>query len=133
MEKDIIFQVPATITKLETKSHGSWRLQIDTQENIVAEDIAKLSALKSNAGESRVGWFTFVMRENNEKIKPDDLLDLPELTEYEDSKVTSSERLRNILWVRFTKSGGKKENFETWRLKYMDRLCESEKEKIPQD
>jgi hypothetical protein len=127
--KNIIFQVPATITKLTSMSHGSWRLQIDTQENITPDDISKLSELKD-----KLGWFTFVKRKDNAMIKPDDLIDLPPLIEETlDIKKSLSERLRNVLFVRYTKSGGKKEDFEVWRIRYMERLIQSEKDKIPQD
>ncbi|KKL12197.1 hypothetical protein LCGC14_2538150, partial [marine sediment metagenome] len=122
------FQVPGTITKLETKAHGSWRIQIDTQENMDSMSIEKLARLKD-----QLGWFTIVKREEDGEIKPDDLLDLPELSEYEDTKKTSSERLRNVLYVFYTKKGGKKENFEQWRLKWMEKKIDEVKADIPQD
>lgn len=133
MEKNIIFQVPATITKLETKSHGSWRLQVDTQENIKPDDIAKLSELKSDTGTTKVGWFTFVRRENDGKIKPEDIIDLPILEEIDVKQKTSSQRLHDVLFVLFTKTGGDKKDFETWRLRKMDQIIEHYRSKIPQD
>ena len=108
-KKNILFQVPATITKLTSMAHGSVRVQVDTQENLNHEEISKLWLLKDN-----LGWFNMVCREKDTKIKPDDLIDLPEIKEVEtDIKKSTSERLRNVLYVYFTKSGNKPEDFET--------------------
>ena len=125
--ENTIFQIPGTITKLSTMAHGSWRIQIDTQENIVAVDIEKLARLKD-----LLGWFTMVRRQKDEKIKPTDLLDLPELSEHEFSKKTSSQRLHDVLFVFYTKRGGKKEDFEQWRLKWMEKKIQEIKNSIPE-
>ena len=48
-----IFQVPATIEKIETMGHGL-RLMIDTQETVTADDAHRLFAMLN-----KFGWFTF--------------------------------------------------------------------------
>jgi hypothetical protein len=127
-KKNILFQIPATITKLSSMAHKSWRIQIDTQENMKSNEIEKLAELQE-----RLGWMTFVCREKNSQIKPEDLVDLPELSEFEDAKKSPSKRLRGALWVYYKKSGGKPEDFEVWYLRRMEKYIQEVKDKIPQD
>ncbi len=128
MDKDIIFQVPGTISGVKSMAHKSWRFSVDTQEDFSSGDIKKLSDLRD-----KLGWFTMVCRKKNEKIKPDDLLDLSELVEVDVKQKSTSQRLYNVLFVLHSKTGGKKEDFEVWRLRKMEQIIGHYKEKIPQD
>jgi hypothetical protein len=128
MDKDIIFQVPATVKKVETMSHKSLKVILHTQENITAEETKRLMDLHEV-----LGWFTIVHRKNDGKIKPEDIVDLPILHETDVKKKTPSQRLHDVLFVLFTKTGGKKEDFDIWRLRKMDQIIEHYRSKIPQD
>lgn len=83
-----IFQVPATISKIETMMHGL-KLRIDTQENISPEAMKRLFELRD-----KLGWFTF----NVHQIDPEDIIDLPPLKKIEKNEKTPSERLRAVIY-----------------------------------
>ncbi len=128
MDKNIIFQVPGTITGIKSMANNAWRFSVDTQENVSADDLTKMAKLKD-----KLGWFTLVRKQDDKKIEADELLDLPELVETDVNQKSLSQRLYNVLLVRYTKSGGKKEDFPIWRIRYMERLIQSEKDKIPEE
>ena len=115
-----IFQIPATISGVKTMCHKSLRLTVDSQENLSPESISRLFNLVD-----KLGYFTFSVQE----IKPEDLLNLPEITEFKGEK-SLSERLRNVLYVWHEQRGGKKEDFEDFRRKQMERIIEQIKSKL---
>lgn len=74
--------------------------------------------------ERKAGWFLF---SPTGEIKAEDIPLEP--IEFENQK-SLSERLRNALWVLHEKRGGKPEDFELFRHKYMEHVIGKIKEKI---
>ena len=123
-----VFQVPGSITGMKMMAHKVMRIQLDTQEDVEPEVIEKFSNVYE-----KLGWFTFVIRQEGDgKIMASDIMDLPTLDiDKFDIKESPSKRMRNVMFVYFTKSGGKAEDFNIWYIKEMDRLIEKYKSKIP--
>lgn len=108
-----LFQTQSTITKISTFADHSLRLQVDTDRELSAEENALVFSLYNKSG-----FFMFKEAE----IVPEDIIDVPdEVKEFKDEKSTS-EILRNRLYVYYTKAFGKKEGFEAWRRNEMDRI-----------
>ena len=122
MSNEEILQIPCYITGDKSLMNGSRKLTIQTQENINPEILHKIISM-----ENKLGWFTFAMRQ----IKPEDLLDLPpmDITKL-DIKKSPSVRLRNVLYVTFEKQGGKKENFDLWYCREMEKIIQHFKSKL---
>lgn len=117
MEK--IFQVPATITKIETMNE--WiRIAFDTQEIPDTDEIAKLLSM----GKGKVGWLLFKESEI-EKV------DIPEYNpNVNDEEKSPSERLRAVMYVYFIQKGGKQENFTEYYRKAMEKRIQEFKDKL---
>jgi len=116
-----MFQVPSTITKVSTMGDRSLRLQIDVERELSPEENALVFSLYN-----RMGFFIFKEAE----IKEEDLLALPDETlEFKDQK-TSSEKLRNRLFVYYKETFGKTDGFDEWRKKEMDRIGQHYLDKI---
>jgi len=79
-------QLQAYITGIKSMTN-SWRIQIDTMENINPEHIAYI-AHKQN----KPGWFTF----NVSQIENEDIIDLPPVKSKE--KKSKSQRLRETMF-----------------------------------
>ena len=100
--------------------HGrSLRLQIDTQEALSDEVVAKIT---SNF--EKLGWFTFSVSQ----IKPEDILNLPEI-KHEESDKSPGQRLRNTLYVLWEHEG-KPGTFESFYLSRMEKIIDWVKEKL---
>ena len=126
--KTEILQVPGTITGMKMMAHKTMRLQVDTQEDVTADIIEQFGNMYE-----KLGWFTFVRREEGQgKIIAGDILNLPSLDiDKFDIKESPSKRLRNVMFVYYTKSGGKSMDFNMWYIKEIERLIERYKAKIP--
>ena len=96
---------------------GSIRLFVDTQE-LEAKDKAELMGLHNS-----IGWFLFSTSKIKESDIPTDSIEFP-------NQRSLSERLRNALWVLHEKKGGKSEDFETFRNRWMESVITKIKEKI---
>ena len=108
-----LFQIQSTITKISTFADHSLRFQIDTDRELSAEENALAFSVYNKSG-----FFLFKEAE----ITQEDLIDIPEeIKEFKDEK-SSSEILRNRLFVYYTKTFEKKEGFEMWRKNEMDRI-----------
>jgi len=112
-----LLTTPAQISKIETTSDGGLKLTIHTQE-LLPTHKAEVMELHN-----KIGWFLF----SETNIEASDIPDEP--IEFEGQK-TLSERLRNALYVLHEKQGGKSEDYEAFRNKYMERLLTSIKNKI---
>lgn len=118
-----MFQVPATITKVTTMGDRSLRLQVDVDRELSPEENAKVFGLYNKSG-----FFIF----KDGEIQQEELIDLPEeKLEFKNQK-SSSERLRNRLYVFFKEKHGTDEGFEDWRKKEMDRIGNQYLQKINQ-
>ena len=108
-----MFQVPSTVTKIMTMGDRSLRLQVDVDRELSPEENAKVFSLYNHAG-----YFIF----KDAEIQQEDLIDLPEeKLEFKNQK-SSSEILRNRLYVYYKEKNGTDEGFEDWRKKEMSKI-----------
>jgi hypothetical protein len=112
-----IFQVPATIEKIETMTHGL-RLRIDTQENLNPES---MSVLLSNY--NKLGWFTF----NVHQIEADDIVNLPPLKKSEGK--SKAQIMRGVLYRVWERDNEGMEDFELYYDVKMDKFINHLKDK----
>jgi hypothetical protein len=116
-----IFQVPASISKVTTMGDRSLRLQVDVERELSPEENGKVFSLYNT-----LGYFVF----KNADIAEEDLIDLPEeKVEFKDQK-SSSQILRNRLFVYYKDKFGKTDGFEDWRKKEMERIGKHYLDKI---
>lgn len=116
-----IFKAPAIVTKVTTMADGGLRVQADTNE-LTPETAAAIMSLHKKFG-------TFAFAPEGQRVEEKDLELPPEQKEFPNQK-SLSERLRNVLWVLHEKRGGKKEDFEAFRTKQMERFIDTVKMKI---
>lgn len=107
-EKTIQFS--AQIVKASANQDRTIQIKLDTQE-LPAEEVAQILSLFN-----RQIWV--VMAET--AITQSDLK-IPEVIEEMDSK-TPSQRLRDRMWVSFSKRGGKKGEFDSWYKGQLDKI-----------
>jgi len=108
-----MFQVQSYINKITTMGNHSLRLQVDLEKELDPEAAAKVFALYN-----KLGWFVF----KEAAILEEDLIDIPEeAPEFKDQK-SSSQILRNRMYVYYKDKFGKDEGFKDWREKEMLRL-----------
>ena len=119
MDKEL-FQVPGEVSKVTSMMNRSVRLYLDTQENLDSESMSKLMSMVS-----RMGWFTFSM----EKIKPEDLLSLPEI-KLERNEKTSSVRLRSVLFILWKQREKTTETFDEFYKAKMEKIIDRVKETL---
>lgn len=115
-----IFQVPATIEKIETMANGL-RLRVDTQENLSPEAMHRLMGLYN-----KLGWFTF----NVHLIEAEDVVKLPPLKKTEEGEKTPGQRLRAVFFRMWQQNN---QNFKTADEHYrfmMEKLIEFYKDKL---
>lgn len=108
---EMIWQVPATVAKVVTLTKGQIRLWVETQE-LTPEDTAKAMNFHE-----KLGWLTFSVQER--KIKPEDLLSLPEIKP-EAWEKSPSQKLYGRMFVYFKQKKGTDEGFREWYEKYLD-------------
>jgi len=104
------------IRKVETLSHGSLRIRIDTQEKFPPDSASLVFSLKDLFG----AWGVKV--EDNPDVIPELLpSEIPDyVPEFKDEK-SPSERLRNVMFV-YWKQKKIVEPFEMWRLNQMEEI-----------
>ena len=125
--KDELLQVQATMSKLNSMSHRSWRLTFDTQEEVSAEIVSRLMDCYE-----RLGYLCFLVGEK--KIAPEQVKDLPEVKD--DAVVkTPSQRLKAVLFKEWelTKSAQYKKQYpsEVYYRGEMEKIINARKEKLP--
>lgn len=119
-----LLQIPATITKVQTMSHRSVRLVIDSQEELGPEVVSRLMDFYE-----KLGWFCFLPER---KINLEEVKELPEIKDETDTK-TPSQRLRGVIFVEWgAKSAEYKEKypFEVFYRGQMEKIIEDRKEKL---
>jgi len=89
-QKETLFQIPAVITKYTTLTNGGLKLQINTQEGVSDLAVSKLHKCLE-----KFGWLTFNIES---KIKPEDLIDLPDIKPEFKNEKSPSEKQRNIIY-----------------------------------
>lgn len=113
-----MLKIPSQVSKIETTADKCLKLIIHTTQELDPADEAEIFQLKQ-----KIGWMVFSVTD----IKETDIPDEP--VEFEGQK-TPSERLRNVLFLLHQSQGGKPEDFEAYRIKYMERLISNLKEKL---
>jgi len=84
-----LLTTPATISKVQTMSHRSLRLQVDTNEALSDEEVAKIMS-----NYEKFGYFCFI-EEKHGDIKPEDLVDLPKLPATDESSKKTPSYVQN--------------------------------------
>jgi len=120
-ERQLVFQVPAEVTKVQSMSNRSVRIQVDTEEDLTDKSIAELFSFFEKRG-----WFTFLVER---QIDAADIIDTPEWKpEFPEEKSPAS-RMRNVIYKIF-EGRGKPGDFDTYYKKKMEKLIEALKERI---
>ena len=109
-----MIKYPAYLTGFSSRADGSAGIRFATQE-LTGEDFAELKR-----HHSAFGWLLFSENANE--------LEVPE-ENAEEEGISTSERLRRVLYVLW-KQRGVKTDFELWRRQYMERLIDKIKEKL---
>ena len=117
-----IFQLDATVSKVTSMSNRSLRVQVDTQENLADESMAKVMALLDKYGH-------FVFLPDTRPIDEMDLLTIPPLKAREDIKQSSSQRLRGVLYVLW-KQKGEQGEFENYYHSKMEKFISAVKDNL---
>ncbi len=112
-----MLKVPSQISKVETTSDRGLKLTVHTQE-LNSENKSEVMQLHN-----KIGWFLFSETDIEETDIPDEPI------EFEGQK-TLSERLRNVLFRLHEKQGGKPEDFESYRVRIMEKLISNYKARI---
>ena len=116
-----LFQVSAHISKVVTMGDRSLRLQVDITRELSPDENARVFALYNTPG-----FFIF----KNAELQEQDLVELPdEKPEFKNQK-SSSEILRNRLYVFYKDKYGNDNGFEDWRKKEMLRIGQHYLDKI---
>jgi len=118
MSKELL-QVPSTIEGIKTRRDNTLAITVGTQE-LDPEDEAKIFSLRN-----RLGWFFF----KEERIKEEDIKDLPEIEPEFSTDKPPSLRLRNVIF-RYWEKLGKKGEFNDFYKKHIERLIDQYKEKL---
>ena len=114
-----LLTTPATISKVQTMSHRSLRLQVDTNEALSDEEVAKIMS-----NYEKFGYFCFI-EEKHGDIKPEDLVGLPKLPATDEQTKSPSKQLHDRMYIFFKKKHGErkaKEGFNDWYIKYLNKL-----------
>ena len=109
-------QFPSQLTKLETRVDGSIKVSIETQE-LSGQDMADLFAYRG-----QLGYTTFTPN-------PETKIDVPEL-QVEDNSKSPSQRLRNVLYVKWEQSGKKVDTYSQYYDMQMERIINQIKDTL---
>lgn len=113
-----MLQIPATIESIATRSDGTIKIIIGTQE-LSPQDAVNLFVLKG-----KIGWFLF----KDEKFNMADIPKEP-AKEFSTDK-TASQRLRAVLYVLFEQQTDKSTSFQQYYETQMEKFIDFVKEKL---
>jgi len=112
-----IFQVAASIEKIETLKDRTVKMTVYCARELPPEEMQKLFSLSSTEG-----WFLFSENTMQEK-------DIPkEQAPIEKERKSLSERLYNVMYLYHSQNFS--DNFQVWRIKEMERIINKYKEKL---
>lgn len=114
-----LISLPVILEKMQPLVDRSWKLTFATRE-LNGKDIEVLA--------SRLGTEGWIVHSMNDDIKEADI-PIGEADSGLEGK-TSSERLRNVLFVLWSQRGEPGGDFESWRLGQMNTLIDSVKVKL---
>lgn len=112
----MILQLPATLTKSESRRNRAWRLVFETQEEIPGDVISPF-----NSNLDKYGWLAFLVGEK--QIEIDDIKDLPELPKIDPEEKSPNQILYNrmfVYWKDRRDKGMIKDDFQDWRRKQLE-------------
>jgi hypothetical protein len=115
-----LFQCASAIEKVETRSDGTLKLTIGTQD-LVPDEEAKLMRLRR-----KQGWFMFA----EIPIEDVDLSDIPDFIPRPKGEKSLSQKERDIMFVYWKEKTDQKIPFEEWREKIIEKRIEGWKQKI---
>ena len=118
-----LLQLPGTITSVKTMANKVLRLQVDTQENLTKEQMAKI--MQNN---DEYGYFCFLVGEK--EIDEKEIIDLPPLPKDETEVKSPSQRLRSRMFVFYMNTHIDKERFNTWYADTLEKLGQQYLNKI---
>jgi len=123
-----LFQVPATIEKVETMARFV-RIRVDTQENMTPDEFGKIFGLRG-----KVGWFVFKYDDKMPEITGADIADIENLPEFNvkmfDEEKSPQQRYRAVLYCYHKQQGGKQEDFDLWYKGFMEKKIQEIKDKL---
>jgi len=119
--KQELLQLPATISKVSSMANKVLRLQIDTNENLSEEQMAKIMSKYD-----KFGYFCFL---EDTRIKEDDVIDLPPLPKDEADQKSPSQRLRARMFVYY-KETHTEDKFNEWYADTLNKIGEQYLQKL---
>lgn len=114
-----VLQIPCTLSDYKSMVHGV-RIWFDTQETIPPDILIRILELHN-----QLGWLFFGVKQ----IQPQDVVDVPEI-KVEKNQKSSSQILRNRMYVYHKARFGTSSNFDVWYIKEMDRIGQRYLEEI---
>ena|SRR3990167_223316 len=118
---ETLLQLPSEISKISSMANRSLRLQVDTQENLTDEAMAKIMGQLN-----KLGYFCFLAGEK--KIEAWDVAGLPNINYPKDEK-SPSQRLQAVIY-RYWEQNGSTGEFRLYYERAMDKLIDSYKERL---
>lgn len=115
-----IFQVPGSLTKIESKSN-CWKVHFETMDNISSEAIQRFVELKNKPS---------YMTVNSHEIEATDIIDLPPLRPIDKEQRTKAQRLRAVLYRMWEQNNEGFKTSEQHYDYYMDKFINHAKGKL---
>lgn len=109
-----ILQIPGTLEKVTSMRNRVIRLQFDSQEAMSDEQIAQITSKVE-----KFGWITFLVGEN--QIKPEDIVDTPELPVVDTEEKSPSKRMRDRMFVYWNEKKPT-DDFNSWYINSLDKI-----------
>lgn len=117
-----IFQIPATISKVQSMSNRALRLQVDTQEGLTDSQMARTMQQLD-----KYGHFCHL---EDRQVDASDLLELEDLPKQQGVK-SQATRLRNAIYVWGEQKGLKtREEHDDFYHSTMEKIISQVKEKL---
>jgi hypothetical protein len=120
----MIFQVPATISKITTLHDRTIRLQVDTQEINDPKQEAMILGLRN-----RLGYFAYKISEITDK----EVSAIPETVKINNGRKTASQRLRGAIYIYCKQNGMSDEAAEDFYQNKIEDYIQFWREQIDAD
>ena len=126
METEILVQVPADLTKIETMANKKLKIIFITQEDVPSEVRSKLFAIHE-----RFGWLNFLAGER--KIDPLDIAGLDKVEKHAEEDKSPGQRLRGVMFIYWSQNKEAQklpDTFEQYYRMQMEKHTNAYKEKL---
>ena len=114
-----MFQIPAVVEKITTRVDKTLKIDVATTRELQADEEARIFRLKQLEG-----WMVFSESEVQQNDIPNEPIDTAV------GKKTTSQRLRSVLYVFWSKNTSKTIPFDDYYKKWAEKQIEIIKEKI---